>query len=165
MFVNERRKMMHFLLFNLIMLAFYFPSLILHEYGHAFAARLVGLRLKSISIGKGEPFLRIGHFSIARKQFWEGLHQSEPSEIPVSRGQRAIVLLGGVGANLIGGIIILILSLLFPSPTMHFFAQPFIQVSVIFILLNLLPIRLSSGLASDGLQLKQLFFNKNQRIS
>ncbi|MCT4791273.1 MULTISPECIES: site-2 protease family protein [Exiguobacterium] len=156
---------MHFLLFNLIMLAFYFPSLILHEYGHAFAARLVGLRLKSISIGKGEPFLRIGHFSIARKQFWEGLHQSEPSEIPVSRGQRAIVLLGGVGANLIGGIIILILSLLFPSPTMHFFAQPFIQVSVIFILLNLLPIRLSSGLASDGLQLKQLFFNKNQRIS
>ncbi|RDB34112.1 site-2 protease family protein [Exiguobacterium sp. RIT594] len=156
---------MHFLLFNLIMLAFYFPSLILHEYGHAFAARLVGLRLKSISIGKGEPFLRIGHFSIARKQFWEGLHQSEPSEIPVSRGQRAIVLLGGVGANLIGGIIILILSLLFPSPTMHFFTQPFIQVSVIFILFNLLPIRLSSGLASDGLQLKQLFFNKNQRIS
>ena len=156
---------MHFLLFNLIMLAFYFPSLILHEYGHAFAARLVGLRLKSISIGKGEPFLRIGHFSIARKQFWEGLHQSEPSEIPVSRGQRAIVLLGGVGANLIGGIIILILSLLFPSPIMHFFTQPFIQVSVIFILFNLLPIRLSSGLASDGLQLKQLFFNKNQRIS
>lgn len=156
---------MHFLLFNLIMLAFYFPSLILHEYGHVLAARLVGRRLKSISIGKGEPFLRIGHFSIARKQFWEGLHQSHPSEISLSRGQRAAILLGGVGANLIGGVFVLILSMLFPNPVMQFLAQPFIQVSLIFILFNLLPIRLSSGIASDGLQLKQLFFNKNQHTS
>ncbi|ACB60986.1 conserved hypothetical protein [Exiguobacterium sibiricum 255-15] len=156
---------MGLLWFNLIMLAFYLPSLILHEYGHAFAARLVGLRLQSISIGKGESFLQIGHFSLARKQFWEGLHRSQPSEISLSRGQRAVVLLGGVGANLTGGVFVLILSLLFPSPIMHLLAQPFIQVSLIFIVFNLLPIRLSSGIASDGLQLKQLFFNKNQHTS
>ena len=154
---------MGLLWFNLIMLAFYLPSLILHEYGHAFAARLVGLRLQSISIGKGEPFLRIGHFSIARKQFWEGLHRSQPSEISLSRGQRAVVLLGGIGANFIAGTFIAGISQLFPSPVMHLLAPPFIQVSIIFILFNLIPIRLTSGFPSDGLQLKRLFFNKNSR--
>ena len=156
---------MHLLWFNLIMFCFYFPSLILHEYGHAIVGRLIGLRLKSVSIGKGEPFLRIGHFSVARKQFWEGLYQSHPSEIPRRRGQRAALLLGGVGANFIGGVFVFILSQLFPSPIMHLLALPFIQMSVIFVLLNLIPIRLTSGVPSDGLQLKQLFFNKNQRIS
>ncbi len=46
---------------------------------------------------------------------------------------------------------------------MHLLAPPFIQISVIFILFNLIPIRLTSGFPSDGLQLKQLFFNKNPR--
>ncbi len=87
---------MGFLWFNLIMLAFYFPSLILHEYGHALAGRLIGLRLKSVSIGKGEPFLRIGHFSVAKKQIWEGLTSIMIlQQIPLRRGQRAVLLLGG----------------------------------------------------------------------
>lgn len=154
---------MDLLRFNLIMLAFYFPSLILHEYGHALVGRLIGLRLKSVSIGKGEPFLRIGHFSVARKQFWEGLYQSHPSEIPLRSGQRAALLLGGIFANFIAGTFVAGLSLLFPSPVMHLLAPPFIQISSIFILFNLIPIRLTSGFPSDGLQLKRLFFNKNSR--
>ena len=94
---------MDLLRFNLIMLAFYFPSLILHEYGHALVGRLIGLRLKSVSIGKGEPFLRIGHFSVAKKQIWEGLYQPYPPTVPLRRGQRAALLFGGIFANFIAG--------------------------------------------------------------
>lgn len=50
---------MGLLWFNLIMLAFYFPSLILHEYGHALVGRLIGLSLKSVSIGKGESYASV----------------------------------------------------------------------------------------------------------
>lgn len=154
---------MGLLWFNLIMFAFYLPSLILHEYGHALVGRLIGLRLKSVSIGKGEPFLRIGHFFVAKKQIWEGLYQPYPPTVPLRRGQRAALLLGGIFANFIAGLFVSGLSQLFPSPVMHLLAPPFIQISIIFILFNLIPIRLTSGFPSDGLQLKRLFFNKNSR--
>ncbi|MDI3235800.1 hypothetical protein [Exiguobacterium antarcticum] len=91
------------------------------------------------------------------------MYEAHPAAVPLRRGQRAALLLGGISANFIGGAFAATLIYLFPSPAMHLLAPLFIQTSLIFVLFNLIPIRLTSGIPSDGLQLKRLFFNNNLR--
>ncbi|GEM_PF-2145615 len=148
---------MDVLLYNFIMFLFYFPCLIIHEYGHAFAARCYGIPIKSIALGKGKPFFQLGHFFISRKYIWEGLYTPGGPISTLNRTQKSFYYLGGVLFNFICVVIGSLILFLLHNETIHYMLQAFVRMSAIFVIFNLLPLRLFIGFPSDGLQLIYLF--------
>jgi stage IV sporulation protein FB len=98
-------------------LAFYalvFISLLFHEAGHIFAAKISGMKVRSCTIMPYGGELRI------------------PNRYSYGRRQRVLVAIGGPAAT----IILLLLSMLFSFPG----NEQFLRIQVAILLLNLLPI-------------------------
>ena len=141
--------------FPLILFAMHFPVLLIHEYGHAFAGRLVGTKMTGIYVGEGKPIISIGHVHWSPRQFWMGRYTYKEQKL--TWGQRVLLSSGGVVANLVTGLILWALALLNPEWFAGVFTSAFVTMSFIFVIVNLLPRKWSNGLKSDGLNLKELW--------
>lgn len=141
--------------FPLIMLVMHFPTLLIHEYGHACAGRLVGTSMIGIYIGEGKPLISIGHVHWSPRQFWMGRYTYKGQQL--TWGQRVLLSSGGILANLLTGLFLWALALLNPERFAGVLTSAFVTMSFIFVIVNLLPITWSNGLKSDGLNLKELW--------
>lgn len=145
--------------FPLIMLLMHFPVLLIHEYGHACAGRLVGTTMTGIYIGEGKPVISIGHVHWSPQKFWQGRYSYK--HVQLKWGQRFLLISGGVLANLITGSLVWVFALLYPEWFAGVFTSAFVTMSFLFVIVNLFPHTLSNGLKNDGLNLKELWLSRN----
>ncbi|MFN3366440.1 MAG: site-2 protease family protein [Exiguobacterium mexicanum] len=144
--------------FPLIMVFMYFVVLLIHEYGHACAGRIVGADMVGIYIGAGKPVISIGHVHWSPRKFWLGRYAYENDQL--TWGQRFLVSAGGILANLATGLIIWALAFIYPAWFSGIFASAFVKMSMIFVISNLIPRTWGHGVKSDGWRLRELWLSR-----
>ncbi|EQB86791.1 membrane-associated protease RseP (regulator of RpoE activity) [Clostridium punense] len=135
--------------------------LLIHEFGHVFFVKLFGGKVTNITLGFGKKIISIGILDIRLLYFVSGHFYYENLEKD-SKGSRILILLGGLIFNAISMAIVFIPALiLYPEydiyniPMLATAFQTFLEFSFMFVIFNLLPIRLNN-MNTDGLQLYQL---------
>jgi hypothetical protein len=87
-----------------LLLLFWAPALVVHECGHALAAKLVGWRVTQMVLGVGPELFRfrIGETRVVvRALLAEGYVVPTPTRDGLARGANALVYFGGPGAELL----------------------------------------------------------------
>jgi len=150
---------------------FWVPMLVVHEFGHALTARLVGWRVREIVIGFGRDLwrLQIGETRIRIKLVpVEGYVLPAPRETGYLRFKCMLVYAGGPGAELLLlGILLLIFGddvFLNKSDDIHVIALQSLALVILFGAgFNLLPFR-AEGAVSDGLGIISSPFMSDESI-
>lgn len=144
--------------FPLIFICMYFVALLIHEYGHACAGRLVGAGMSGIYIGAGKPVISIGHVHWSPRQFWLGRYAYKNDQL--TWRQRFFVSSGGILANLVTGLVIWALAFMYPDWIAGPVTSAFVTMSMIFVISNLILRTLGHGLKSDGWNLRELWLSR-----
>jgi hypothetical protein len=150
----------------LFFLGAWFPRVLIHECGHALAARLCGWRVHGIMIGRGQPLFRFrvrGVPLVIGRMPLGGFVQSAPTHLRQVRLRSAFVYFMGPGAELITLALVALLvgphRLLSATSDLRVIAVQAAAAAVALgIFTNLLPHRVrvlddlaSPGVPSDGL--------------
>lgn len=153
-----------------MMLLFILPCLVLgitiHELGHAFAALVVGSRVKEISIGQGEPFATfcIGGCRIHLRPILlgGGLCSTIPRKERYFRMRMFVVLIAGVLAEVVA-LIVLRSMVDTGSLVAGSFVRAFALVTLLSLVLNLRP-SVKNGQPTDGKQILDLFSMLDEEV-
>ena len=140
-------------------LAAYLPLLVLHEFGHAVAAWLVGSSVCKVVIGMGRPLWRFRFAGVpvtVRLIPVSGYVVSSPRELQGARWRSAVVYLGGPGieALLLLALVLTVGSeqLLMRATTIPTIALQSLAVALVLdVVLNLAPFPTADGALRDGL--------------
>jgi tetratricopeptide (TPR) repeat protein len=129
-----------------------------HEVGHALLARAAGLVVGSLGMGLGRPLLVWGwgdaRLYLARTRPLQGVTFAVSANGRMTRGQRLLMLAGGVSANLVLAALALGLLRLVPSAGLLWWVV--LVINGIMAAVNLVPLRTAlPGLTmqSDGAQM------------
>lgn len=136
--------------------------LIIHELGHAFFVKIFGGKITNVVLGTGKRVLEIGIFRL--NLFYcagAGVFYREIKKD--TKFTRILIILGGVIFN---GATILIISLMgdvFLSE--NYLLMRIYVISWVALIYNLVPMRLLTGMNSDGKQLIQIIrYGKSEAI-
>ncbi len=142
-----------------IILVAWIPLLVVHEFGHALAARLVGSRVCKVVIGMGRPLwrFRVGSVPVTiRLVPVSGYVVASPGSLSGARWRSALVYLGGPGIEL--ALLLLLATivgpqrLLTPATSVTLIAAQSVGVALALdIAFNLAPIPTADGALRDGL--------------
>lgn len=144
---------------NLVGIFLFFPIILLiHEYGHAVFAKLLGAKTIKIQLGSGKKCFRISNITVRKFYMfgglctWGGLRKN-------SKISRFFVFFGGVLFNMLS---LLILYLLFRLHMFEwgFLHHVFVSYTLFAIVLTLMPFQYKYNgieLESDGKQILNLF--------
>lgn len=136
-------------------------TIAVHEAEHFFVGRAVGYDVKHCIIG---PFkIEWAETGSSPKLSASGRAVSGyvqfRSEIACTRGMKSLMLLAGILANLVFGLVCLLISLLLPFgvPQLHSLLNMLGLFSLLTSLINLFPFK-HRGMSTDGLQLLNLWW-------
>jgi hypothetical protein len=138
---------------------------VVHETGHALTARLSGVPVRAIEIGRGRRSVTIKIPSlppiVLRSAFFRG-GRTLLGQLP-TRGRKAFILLGGVAANLVVGLPLVAFYRSGP-PALFFCGFFFGLINVLEGVLNLIPMPPSPPRhgGSDGWRLQRLVFHPRE---
>jgi Zn-dependent protease len=145
-------------------------AVVLHEFGHAFAARRMGHRVFRVTIGTGKAFWRgriLGFDTEMQFPFVGGRAMILPTEVAHFRWKQFLILLAGPLVNVV--VLLYAIMMLYPQSlswsamVSHDFQgwQMFAWANALTVILNLLPHTANTSLGplpSDGKQLLGLLF-------
>lgn len=135
---------------NVMFFLIYYVVLIIHELGHAVAAKLIKGTIQEICFGEGEKWFNISFIRINRWIF-------VPSGIVYSDYERTFsnrlfVLSGG---NMFLLLVCAVINAAFARYSLHELTQ--FNAATVFLVFNtMLPVKYFNGLDSDGLQIVNL---------
>ncbi|MDJ0975120.1 MAG: site-2 protease family protein [Planctomycetota bacterium] len=143
----------------LMVFVFWIPLLVVHELGHALAAKLVGWRVLELVIGFGKPVkrFRVGGTRVELRTFpLEGFVVPAPRTLRGAPWKNAFVYLAGPGVEivliLVAGWLVGFDALLSRSDDLGMVTlQSACIAAAIGAAMNLLPFPVAGGLVSDGL--------------
>ncbi len=165
----------HIILFYLMM----FPLLIIHEFGHAVTARLLGFKIFSITIGYGEQLFQASVFGIKIKcnlyPFY-GLTFAIPQDSKRSKLKMWLFVLGGPITHIIFILACLFIyqndinSLIFARGIASGFepVKVLFYANVVLLLVNIIPRKVNSigtGIYTDGFYLLKIPFAKKEKYA
>lgn len=123
-------------------------SVLIHELGHAFFAKLFGGKIVKLEIGIGEPLFSLEKFQLNKYFFIMGYCSYESNLTEQNRIKLSLIALGGVFFNL-ATIVMLILIKLYTDHS-HFLDGYFFGFTGILVLFSIIPVTYFTGDISDG---------------
>lgn len=127
--------------------------LLIHEFGHISFVKFYGGKITNLTLGNGKKILSVGIFDIRIFYFLSGKFTYDNLKV-ATKTSKAFILLGGLIFNIISIICAYWTAYIFNIHN-NIIINLFLQYSIIFTILNSLPIKLNK-MNTDGKQLYQL---------